>query len=61
VLRDDGLPRHRRGVALDMPGLYFVGLRFQHRLTSSLIGGVGEDAAFIAEEIARRSSIEAAA
>lgn len=61
VFGDDGRPRHRRGVAVDMPGLYFVGLRFQHRLTSSLIGGVGEDAAFIAEEIAQRRSIEAAA
>jgi len=56
VLGDDGYPRHRRGVASDVPGLYFVGLRFQHRMTSSLIGGVGEDAAFIAEEVARRSS-----
>jgi putative flavoprotein involved in K+ transport len=35
-------------------GLYFVGLRFQHRLTSSLLGGVGADATFVAERIARR-------
>jgi len=54
VLGDDGYPRHRRGVATDAPGLYFLGLRFQHRVTSSLIGGVGEDAAFIAEQVARR-------
>ncbi len=54
VLHTDGRPRHRRGVATDMAGLYFVGLRFQHRMTSSLIGGVGEDAAFIAEQVARR-------
>ena len=43
VFGDDGFPMHRRGVTA-VPGLYFVGLRFQHRLNSSLIGGVGRDA-----------------
>jgi putative flavoprotein involved in K+ transport len=52
-----GLPRHVRGVATDHPGLYFVGLRFQHRMTSSLVGGVGQDAAFIAEQVALRSEM----
>jgi putative flavoprotein involved in K+ transport len=61
VLGDDGYPRHRRGVAVDMAGLYFVGLRFQHRMTSSLIGGVGEDAAFIADQVVQRCSLDAAA
>jgi putative flavoprotein involved in K+ transport len=51
VLDDEGYPRHRRGVSTDAPGLYFVGLRFQHRLSSSLIGGVGDDAAFVAGQI----------
>ncbi|WP_309669719.1 NAD(P)/FAD-dependent oxidoreductase [Gemmatimonas sp.] len=46
---------HERGVISGVPGLYFLGLRFQHRLNSSLIGGVGEDAEFIAEHISRRS------
>ena len=46
-----GVPRHARGVAADAPGLYFAGLRFQHSLTSSLIGGVGTDAAYIARSI----------
>ncbi len=55
VFDTDGHPRHARGVATDMPGLYFLGLRFQHRLNSSLIGGVGADAAFVAEQVARRS------
>jgi putative flavoprotein involved in K+ transport len=54
ILDTDGRPRHRRGVATDIPGLYFVGLRFQHRMTSSLLGGVGADAAFIAEQVVRR-------
>ena len=54
VFGDDGYPRHRRGVATDTPGLYFLGLRFQHRMSSSLIGGVGADAQYIAEQIAGR-------
>ena len=54
VLDEHGGPRHRRGVATDAPGLYFVGLRFQHRVTSALIGGVGADAEFIAEQVAQR-------
>lgn len=48
-----GVPQHERGVSSRVPGLYFVGLRFQYRLTSSLLGGVGSDATFIAEQIAR--------
>lgn len=47
----DGYPRHSRGVVTDAPGLYFLGLQFQHRLSSTLIGGVGEDAAFIAARV----------
>lgn len=54
VLDEAGRPRHHRGVATDLAGLYFVGLRFQHRMTSSLVGGVGADAAFIAERVVRR-------
>jgi putative flavoprotein involved in K+ transport len=48
-------PRHVRGVAPATPGLFFLGLRFQHRLNSSLIGGVGQDAAFIAAQVALRA------
>jgi putative flavoprotein involved in K+ transport len=54
VLDESGSPRHRRGVALDAPGLYFLGLRFQHTMTSALIGGVGSDAAYIAARVAAR-------
>ena len=49
-----GLPRHTAGIADGESGLYFVGLPFQTRLASALIGGMGEDAAFVAGEIARR-------
>jgi putative flavoprotein involved in K+ transport len=57
VLDADGYPHHRRGVVTDAPGLYFVGLRFQHRMSSSLLGGVGADAAFIAEQVAQRCEL----
>ena len=56
----EGYPRHRRGVATNAPGLYFVGLRFQYRMTSSLLGGVGADAAFIADQVAQRCELAAA-
>jgi putative flavoprotein involved in K+ transport len=54
VFGADGYPRHVRGEVTDAPGLFFLGLRFQHRMSSSLIGGVGDDAAFLAARIARR-------
>jgi len=41
---------HRRGVT-PVPGLYALGLRFQHRRSSHLIGGVGHDAEFLATRI----------
>ena len=50
----NGFPRHVRGVVAEQPGLYFLGLRFQHRVSSSLIGGVGNDAAWIAARVAER-------
>src|SRR4051812_11259029 len=44
---NDGRLRHRRGVS-DVPGLYFLGLSWQHTRGSALLGFVGDDAAFIA-------------
>jgi putative flavoprotein involved in K+ transport len=41
---------HRRGVT-DAPGLFFIGLTWQHTRGSALIGFVGDDAAFIAGRI----------
>ena len=43
--------RHRRGVT-PVPGLYVLGLRFQHRRNSSFIDGVRHDAEFIANHLA---------
>ena len=50
VLGPDGYPLHRRGIVDGAPGLAFVGLRYQYRAGSSLLGGVGEDA----EHVVRR-------
>jgi putative flavoprotein involved in K+ transport len=46
----DGRLRHRRGVT-DVPGLYFLGLTWQHTRGSALLGWVKEDAEFIARRI----------
>jgi putative flavoprotein involved in K+ transport len=46
-----GRPLHNRGVVGAAPGLFFVGLHFQTGLTSSLMGGVGEDARYITSQI----------
>lgn len=45
---------HTRGVSQLQDGLYFLGIPFQHRISSSLINGVGEDAGYVAERIAAR-------
>ena len=47
-------PNHRRGVVEDMPGLYFVGLKFLYSVSSEQIHGVGRDAARIADAVAAR-------
>lgn len=54
IFDEQGYPRHSRGVARDEPGLYFVGLLFQRALSSSLLGGVGADAAYISRQIVRK-------
>ena len=46
-------PAHRRGVT-SVPGAYFLGLPFLHKTKSSFLSGVGEDAAYIAEQIVMR-------
>jgi putative flavoprotein involved in K+ transport len=47
IFRADGTPDHRGGVVPAAPGLAFLGLPYQRRLNSGLIGGVGADAAEI--------------
>jgi putative flavoprotein involved in K+ transport len=50
IVDESGRLRHRRGVT-DVPGLYFLGLTWQHTRGSALIGFIKDDAAFIAERI----------
>jgi putative flavoprotein involved in K+ transport len=52
VLDERGELRHQSGVT-PHPGLYVLGLNFQRRRNSSFIDGVGDDARFIAEHVAR--------
>ncbi len=49
-----GRPKHKRGVIDAAPGLYFVGLRYQHTVASHDIYGVAKDAKFVADQIASR-------
>ena len=46
----EGKVVHRRGVT-DIPGLYFVGLSWQHTRGSALLGFVHQDAAYLAGRI----------
>jgi putative flavoprotein involved in K+ transport len=50
VLDRDGRPVHERGVTA-APGLYFLGLSWQHTRGSALLGWVKEDAAYLAARI----------
>lgn len=54
VADPDGHVRHRRGVT-EVPGLYFLGLPWQHTRGSALLGWVKDDAEFIATQIAAES------
>jgi putative flavoprotein involved in K+ transport len=50
VFDADGHLVHRRGVTAS-PGLYFLGLSWQHTRGSALLGWVQDDAGFIAQQI----------
>jgi putative flavoprotein involved in K+ transport len=51
IFDQQGRLRHCRGVT-DVPGLYFLGLTWQHTRGSALIGWVREDAEFLSERVA---------
>jgi putative flavoprotein involved in K+ transport len=53
VTDEPGRILHQRGVT-PSPGLYMLGLTWQHTRGSALLGWVGSDAAFLAAQIARR-------
>jgi putative flavoprotein involved in K+ transport len=52
-----GAPVQQRGVAVGEPGLYFVGQHFLYAMSSSMVHGVGRDAAYVAAVIAGRASM----
>ena len=54
VLRD-GRVIHTRGVT-EVPGLYFLGLPWQHTRGSALLGFVADDAAHVADHAARTAA-----
>jgi len=54
VADERGRILHQRGVTA-APGLYMLGLTWQHTRTSALLGWVRNDAAFLAEQIAART------
>jgi putative flavoprotein involved in K+ transport len=51
VFDDRGRLSHQRGVT-DVPGLYVLGLQWQHTRGSALLGWVKDDAQYIAQRIA---------
>ncbi|MCE6982117.1 FAD-dependent oxidoreductase, partial [Pseudomonas frederiksbergensis] len=53
AFKDNGKPRHQRGVSSE-PGVYFVGLPWLSRRGSAFIWGVWHDAKHIAEHIAKQ-------
>jgi putative flavoprotein involved in K+ transport len=61
VIGDDGWPVQERGVLAGVGGAYVVGLAFQTRLASQLIGGVGRDAEQVVRTIVARSTRSVAA
>lgn len=58
VFGPDGRPDQDRGAAKAQPGLYFLGATFQQSLASSMVHGVGRDAAFIARRIAATAAAQ---
>jgi putative flavoprotein involved in K+ transport len=53
VLNPSGEPMHVGGIT-DVPGLYFLGLQWLSKMSSSFLSGVGDDAAVLADHIAAR-------
>jgi putative flavoprotein involved in K+ transport len=53
VLDPRGEPVHRGGIT-GVPGLYFLGLQWLSKMSSSFLSGVGDDAADLADHIAVR-------
>ena len=48
---------HHRG-ATSVPGLWFIGLPWQHTRGSALLGFVGNDAAWVADQVAKQAPLD---
>ena len=57
VVDVDGYPIQKRGVTR-FDGLYFLGMPWLHNRKSGILFGVGDDAAYLAENIAERVPVE---
>jgi putative flavoprotein involved in K+ transport len=55
IFDDQGEPLHEEGVVKSQPGLYFVGLHFLFAMSSTMIHGVGRDAARIVDAAVSRA------
>ena len=55
VVDSDGYPMQKRGVS-GYPGLYFLGLPWLYSRRSGILFGVGDDAAYLAVQIAERDA-----
>jgi putative flavoprotein involved in K+ transport len=51
---DLGFPLHADGMSLVAPGLFFIGVHFLRKRKSSILYGMGEDAAIVANGVAAR-------
>ena len=61
IFDETARPKHHLGVVEGQRGLYFMGLLFQHSVSSALFYGVGRDAKHIVDDIVRRKSEQPAA
>lgn len=57
IFDENGRPRHEAGIVPSAPGLYFVGLHFLYAVSSTMIHGVGRDAARIVGAAAKRAAM----
>jgi putative flavoprotein involved in K+ transport len=58
LLDGGALPRQHRGVALDSPGLFFLGQEFLYAAASATLPGSGRDARYLAGKIPQLGRID---
>ena len=54
VFDDDGHVIHVRGVVDDVPGLYFVGLKFQYTMLSDTLSAAERDSGYVVDRLVER-------